>query len=135
MEMEERNMEDVRTLNNEVGYVRIAGEVVATVAGIAAMEVEGINSMSGGFVGGIVEVLGKKDLTKGVKVEVGEVETAVSLYVLVDYGYNMADIARKAQEKVKENVEYMTGLKVKKVDVYIQGIVFPKEEVESESVK
>ena len=71
--------------NNDVGSIRIADEVVGIIAGMAATEISGVAGMSAGLVGGIAEMLGKKNLAKGVKVEVGEREAAVDLYIIVEY--------------------------------------------------
>ena len=106
------------------GNIRISDDVVAVIAGIAATEVEGIAGMSGGLVGDITEILGKKSLSKGVKVEVGERETAIDLFVIVDYGVKIPEVAQKVQENVKRAVEIMTGLKVIEVNVHISGVAF-----------
>lgn len=121
--------------NEEVDYgtVKIANEVVAIVAGLAATEVEGIAGMSGGITGGISEMLGMKNLSKGVKVEVGEKESAIDIFVIVDYGSKISEVALKVQENVKEAVETMTGLKVIEANVNVQGVNIPKEpEIEEE---
>jgi uncharacterized alkaline shock family protein YloU len=108
--------------SDDVGHIKIADEVVSIVAGIAATEVEGIAGMSGGIVGGITEMLGKKNLAKGVRVEVGEREAAIDLYVVVEYGVRIPDVAQKVQEEVKKAVESMTGLEVVEVNIHIQGV-------------
>lgn len=111
------------------GEVRISDDVVGVIAGIAAAEVEGIAGMSGGFVGGISEMmLGKKNLSKGVKVDSAKRETTVDLYVVVDYGVQIPVIAQKIQENVKKAVESMTGLRAKSVNIHVQGVAFPGEE-------
>ncbi|MGQ9497865.1 MAG: Asp23/Gls24 family envelope stress response protein [Desulfotomaculales bacterium] len=118
-------------LQSELGAIRIANEVVAIIAGLAATEIPGIAGMSGGIVGGIAEMLGRKNLAKGVKVEVGEKETAVDLYVIVDYGIRIPDVAAQVQANVKRAIENMTGLAVVEVNVHVQGVSFapePKEE-------
>ena len=89
--------EDKIELEDNMGSVRIADEVVSIIAGMAATEVEGIAGMSGGLVGGIAEMLGRKNLAKGVKVEVGETEAAVDLYIIVKYGARIPDIALHVQ--------------------------------------
>ncbi|MDA8442553.1 MAG: Asp23/Gls24 family envelope stress response protein [Peptococcaceae bacterium] len=109
---------------SEIGSVRIADEVVAVIAGLAATEVEGVAGMSGGLAGGIAEMLGRKNLSKGVKVEVGEKETAVDLYIIVNYGVKIPDVAYTVQENVKQAIETMTGLNVVEANVHIQGVVF-----------
>ncbi len=113
--------------SNGAGHVRIADEVVGTIAGLAAIEVEGIAGMSGGLVGGISEILGKRNFTKGVKVTVGEKEAVVELFVVVDYGKRIPDVANDVQENVKRAVETMTGLHVTEVNVHIQGVSFGKD--------
>lgn len=119
-------------LRSEMGAVRIANEVVGIIAGLAATEVPGVAGMSGGIAGGIAEMLGRKNLSKGVKVEVGEREAAIDLYVVVNYGERIADVASKIQGSVKKAVEEMTGLAVVEVNVHVQGVVFPEEAREEE---
>ncbi len=111
----------------EYGSVRIADDVVATIAELAAKEVKGIIGMSGGIADSITEMLGKKNPTKGIKVEVGEKETAIDLYVVVEYGVRIPDIAWQVQENVKKAVETMTGLSVVDVNIHIQGVNIEKE--------
>lgn len=121
-----------RTEHNEVGAVRIADEVVGIIAGLAATEIQGVAGMSAGLVGGIAEMLGKKNLAKGVKVEVGEREAAVDLYVIVEYGVRIPDIALQVQENVKQAIESMTGLEVVEVNVHVQGVGFSKDSREED---
>ncbi len=120
-----------KTLQTEGGSVRIADEVVSTIAGLAAIEIDGIAGMSGGIAGGIAEALGRKNLSKGVKVEVGEEEVIVDLYIIVNYGVRIPDVAWNAQESVKKAVESMTGLNVLKVNIHVQGVYFPKKDKEA----
>lgn len=124
--------EESRTLPTEIGEVKIADEVVSIVAGIAATEIEGVASMSGGIGGGIAEVLGRRNLAKGVKVEVGTEDAKIDIFIIVDYGMRIPDVAWSIQESVKKAVENMTGLKVAHVNVHVQGIQFPKKENEEE---
>ena len=118
-----------------LGTVRIADEVVGIIAGLAATEVEGIAGMSGGLVGGIAEMLGKKNFSKGVKVEVGEKEAAVDLYIIVKYGVRIPDVALTAQENVKQAIEAMTGLSVVEVNVHVQGVGFPDDDGRDDEVR
>ena len=121
---------------NEIGNIRIADEVVAVIAGLAAIEVEGVAGMSGGLAGGFAEMLGRKNLSKGVKVEVGEKETAVDLFVIVHYGVRIPDVANRIQENVKRAIESMTGLNVVEANVHIQGVDFrPTQEVKEEDAR
>ena len=115
----------------ESGSIRIANEVVRIIAGIAASEVKGIVGMSGGVADGFAELLMKKNLAKGVKVEVGERQVAVDLFVVMEYGSNIPEIACQVQENVKRAIESMTGLEVVEVNVHIQGVEFRNEENEA----
>ena len=116
-------------MNNtsENGSVKISNDVVAIIAGVAATEISGVTGMSGGITGGITEMLGMKNLSKGVKVEMGEQETAIDLFLIVDYGANITEVGQMVQENVKASVESMTGLNVVQVNVNIQGVNIPKE--------
>lgn|SRR5690554_3220391 len=114
------------------GSVRIANEVVGIIAGLAATEARGVAGMSGGVVDGISELLKKKNLSKGVRVEVGEKEAAIDLYVVIEYGARIPDVAINIQENVKRAIEGMTGLKVVEVNVHVQGVQFQQEEAPPE---
>lgn len=119
--------ENVQSVVNEMGAIKITDEVVAIIAGIAATEVHGVTGMSGGIAGGIAEALGRKNLAKGVKVEVGEKEAAIDLFIIVDYGFRIPEVAWSIQEKVKQAVEEMTGLNVVEVNIHIQGVNIERE--------
>lgn len=121
----------MQTSIDEYGKVTFADDVVATIAGLAALEVKGVSSMSAG----IVEKFGKKNPTRGVKVEVGEKEAAVDLYMIVDYGVQIPEVAWNVQENVKKSIETMTGLSVVEVNIYIQGIEFHKENSDQHTIK
>ena len=121
--------------DNSLGSIRIADEVVSIIAGLAATEVEGIAGMSGGIAGGIAEMLGRRNFAKGVKVEVGEKEAAVDLYIIVKYGVRIPDVALAAQENVKQAIENMTGLSVVEVNIHVQGVGFPDEEDKTDEVR
>ncbi|NLI91876.1 MAG: Asp23/Gls24 family envelope stress response protein [Peptococcaceae bacterium] len=127
-------MENSR-IESSIGSVRIADEVVEVIAGMAASEVEGVAEMSGGFVGDLANMLGRgKNVSKGIKVEVGENEATVDLFLAVDYGVSIPDVAQKVQEVVKEAIEGMTGLSVLEINVHIQGIAF-KNTAEGKEIK
>ncbi len=134
MENNNNNKEKVLPTKKEtkLGTIRIADDVVSIIAGLAATEIDGIAGMSAGLVGGIAEILGRKNFAKGVKVEVGEREAAVDLYIIVKYGVRIPDVALAAQENVKQAIETMTGLSVVEVNIHVQGVGFPEEEVEEE---
>ena len=108
------------------GTITYANEVIATIAGVAANEIDGIAGMcvSGGF----SEILGRnRTITKGVKVEVGSQEAAVDLYIVVEYGQPIQKVAQEVQENVRKALESLTGLHVVRVDVHVQGVSFEKE--------
>lgn len=107
------------------GTVKIASDVVATIAGLAAADVPGIAGMSGGVAGGIAELLGRKNLTKGVKVEILEQEATIDIFTIVEYGVAIAQVALEVQKAVKNAVESMTGLVCSAVNIHVQGVTFP----------
>ena len=127
--------EPVSELQGEMGAIKIANEVVAIVAGLAATEVPGVAAMSGGIAGGIAERLGRKNLARGVKVEVGEREAAVDMYLIVDYGVRIPEVANQVQSSVKRAIETMTGLHVVEVNIHVQGVSFAKDEEEDAAEK
>ncbi len=113
----------------EMGIVKISDEVVEVIAGLAASEIDGLEGMSTTLVGGITQILsGKKNASKGIKVNVEEDKAIIDLYVVVKYGVKIPEVAKKVQENVKKSVESMTGLNVSGINLYIQSIVLPKEE-------
>jgi uncharacterized alkaline shock family protein YloU len=120
--------EDVALVSDEISLannnaIKIADDVVAVIAGVAVSEIPGVADMAGGFAGGITEVLsGKKNLAKGIKVDVGEKDTKIDVNIIVEYGTRIPDVAYEIQTKVKKAVETMTGLKVVEVNVHVQGV-------------
>ncbi|OWA37902.1 Asp23/Gls24 family envelope stress response protein [Saccharibacillus sp. O16] len=117
----------------EIGEIQIAPEVIEVIAGLATIEVEGIAGMSGGFAGGIAELLGRKNLSKGVKVEVGQREAAVDVSVIVEYGSRLPEVAGAVQRNVKRSIEMMTGLSVIEVNVHVHDVQFRAKTTESRS--
>jgi len=113
-------------ITNDIGSIRIADEVVATVAGLAAVDVEGVAAMSGGWGTDLVEKLGRKNFGKGIKVEVSDYETKIDIYLIIEYGYPIPSVAETVQKEVKMAVESMTGLKVSAVNVNILGVSIKK---------
>ena len=105
-----------------MGEVRIADEVVAIIAGLAATEVDGGDSMSGNITNELVGKLGMKNLSKGVKVEVTEEHVSVDLSLNIKYGYNIPDVSERVQDRVKSAIENMTGLTVLDVNIRIAGV-------------
>ena len=121
--------------SDELGNIHISEEVLAAIAAAAALEVEGVSGLAANLGSDIAELLGKKNLAKGVKVEVGETEAAVDLYIIVKFGVRIPDVALTVQEKVKNAIESMTGLSVVEVNVHVQGVGFPETEVREEEVR
>jgi uncharacterized alkaline shock family protein YloU len=120
----------------ENGTIRISDEVVGVIAGLAAMEVTGVAGMSGsGIAGSVVEMLGKRNLSKGVKVTVGERQAAVELSLAVSYGVRIPEVARAVQENVRRAIESMTGLQVVEVNVHVQGVDFADKPEEGSKAK
>ena len=109
-----------------MGQVQIADEVVAIIAGLAATEVEGVSSMAGNITKELVSKLGKKSLSKGIKVEVEDGIVHVNVAINIAYGYNVPKTSQKVQEKVKAAIENMTGLEVSGVDIQIASVSMEK---------
>lgn len=121
MGKEERNTYTIQSDEN-LGEVKIADEVVAIIAGLAAMEVDGVASMAGNATRELIGKLGMKTLSKGVKVDVLEGIVTVCMNLNLKYGYNIKEISGKVQEKVKTAIENMTGLTVADVNIRIAGV-------------
>lgn len=126
MSKEERNTYTIQTDEN-LGEVKIADEVVAIIAGLAAMEVEGVSSMTGNATRELVSKFGMKSLSKGVKVDVLDGIVTVSLVLNLNYGYSIKETTQKVQEKVKAAIENMTGLDVADVNIRVAGVDMPEE--------
>ena len=119
--------EEIVELDNEIKTesdgIKISDDVVAVIAGVAVSEVQGVASMAGGFAGGISEVFsGKKNMAKGIKVDVTETSAKIDVNIIVEYGSRIPDVAFEIQNRVKKAVENMTGLKVEEVNVHVQGV-------------
>lgn len=117
------------------GTIRIADDVVAVIAGLAATKTDGIASMSGGITEGWAKRVSGRNVTRGVSVEVGQVETAIDLRVIVHYGVKINEVSRALQQNVKEAVETMTGLQVVEVNVKVEGVEIKDGETKTERAK
>lgn len=106
----------------ELGVVKIADDVVAMIAGLAATEVKGVAGMAGNISNELLSKMGVKSLAKGVKVEVIGKRVKAELALIVEFGYSIPTVCQKVQEKVKSTVENMTGLEVSDVDIRIAGV-------------
>ena len=127
MSKDERNTYTIQA-DESLGEVKIADEVVAMIAGLAAMEVEGVASMAGNATRELISKLRMKSLSKGVKVDVLEGVVTVSLSLNLKYGYSIKEITTKVQEKVKAAIENMTGLEVADVNIRVAGVEVPEED-------
>ncbi|MDF2719711.1 MAG: rane protein [Paenibacillus sp.] len=123
------------SVDNQTGMIRISDDVVATIAGLAALETPGVAAMSGGISEGLAKRLSGKNVQKGVSVEVGQLEAAIDLRVIVNFGSKIQEVCRQLQENVKEAVENMTGLNVVEVNVKVEGVAFKEEEAEEAAVR
>ncbi|MEE1314920.1 MAG: Asp23/Gls24 family envelope stress response protein [Faecalimonas sp.] len=109
-------------LNDERGEIIISDEVIAVIAGLAAIEVDGVASMAGDITKDLIGKLGKKATSKGVKVDVLENVAKVVVSLNIKYGYNVMEVSEKVQDKVKVAVENMTGLTVSDVNIRVAGV-------------
>ena len=121
------NRKTIQIKQSESGEIKVADEVVAIIAGLAATEVEGVSSMAGNITNEIVSKIGVKNLAKGIMVEVFEDEVKVDVAINIEYGFNIPDVSLKVQEKVRSTVENMTGLKVAVVNVRIATVDMANE--------
>ncbi len=110
-----------------IGQIQIADEVIAVIAGTAALEIEGVAGMSGNFTGDIVERLGHKNLSKGIKIDVNADSVVVGISILAKFGYKVHELSLNVQKRVKTAIETMTGLKVSAINVHITGVIQEKE--------
>ena len=126
MAKDERNTYTIQS-DASLGEVKIADEVVAIIAALAATEVDGVASMAGNITNEVIGKLGIKNLSKGVKVDVLEGVVTVSLALNLKYDYNIMEVTAKVQEKVKNAVENMTGLEVADVNIKVAGVEMEKQ--------
>lgn len=128
--MDENNVEevveevkDIEEVTSTNDGLEISEDVVSVIAGVAVSEVKGVYGMAGGFAGGISEVFsGKKNLSKGIKVNVENKEVKVDVNIIVEYGVRIPDVAFEIQNRVKTAIEAMTGLKVLETNIHVQGV-------------
>jgi len=122
-------------MNLDTGNVSISNEVVSLIASMAAGGIEGVASMNTSLSSGVAELFGKKNVAKGVKVEVNENNTQIDLFIIVEYGAKIPDVAWNVQSKVKGEVESMTGLNVTGVNIHVEGVSVPKENKPADSAE
>lgn len=117
---------------SELGNIRISDDVVKTIAAKAASDVPGVYKLAGGVADEVSKILGKKRPTNGVKVEVGEKECSIEVFIIVEYGYLISEVAHDVQKSVLQAVSELSGLKVVEVNVYVQDVKIRTEETSEE---
>lgn len=117
--------------SQKTAKVSVAQEVIASIAGIAASEVEGFERLSGG----LTAIFSDPTKGRGVETQLDRNSLRVSMKVIIKYGYPLHEVARRIQSRVKQEVEAMTGLKVGGVDVYVQDVQLPQQTVKSLKVE
>jgi len=118
--------------SKEGDSIRISSEVIAVITSIISSDVPGVAGLSGGIVGGIAERLGRKDMTRGIRVQVDENKVSIDLSIIVEYGAIIVDTTDKLKKEIRSNVEKTTGLKVEAININVLGINVPGEEGEDE---
>ena len=116
---------DYVSRSDELGNIHISEEVLAAISAAAALEVEGVSGLAANLGSDIAELLGKKNLAKGVRIQMEEEKVTVELSILMTYGHTIPEVGRAVQDSVKNAVESMTGLEIAAVNVNVGGITFP----------
>jgi uncharacterized alkaline shock family protein YloU len=119
--------------NTGLGKVEIAPEVIEVIAGIAASEIEGLANMRGNFATGVVERFGKKSHSKGVKVELTDEGILIDLYVVLEFGVSIPEVAQKIQGNIRQTLKNMTSLEISEVNIHVVGLQMEKDVTEEES--
>ncbi|APZ48677.1 hypothetical protein BW721_02755 [Jeotgalibaca sp. PTS2502] len=123
--MDEANI-SIREKNASLGKIEIAPEVLEVISGVATHEVEGVYAMQGSFKSGVNELLGRSAHNKGVHLEMDENGLSVDIYCYIKYGASVPKVAMEIQQKVKEQILFMSDLEVSMVNVHVVGLVTPK---------
>ena len=106
------------------GQVKIADEAIAIIAGTAALEIEGVAGMAGNLTGDIAQILGRRNLSKGVNLEVTGNDVKVTLNILAKFGYKLQDMSEAVQKRVKTALENMIGLNAREININITGVLY-----------
>jgi len=114
--------------NQAEGTVKISEDVIATIASVAAESVEGVVKVGSNFKSQVSDILNTKNFNKGVKVNIGERETIIDVYITIEYGIKIVDVCEMVQQKVKEAIENMTDFDVVEVNVHLSGIAVKSSE-------
>ena len=113
---------------NAYGSIKISEEAIAGIVSMVVAQIKGVSSMSGSMTSGLTEMLGKKNLTKGVKVELNNQDVIIAVYIFVEYGVKIPKLALEIQNQVRDSIQTMTGLRAKEVNIYVQGVSFDHTE-------
>lgn len=127
----DRIAEDI-DVEEDRANMMITDEVLAIMAGVAASEIKSVYKMSGGFAGGLVEVFGRRNLSKGVKVDTRNDKTIIDLYVIIKYGYRIPEAAWEIQEHVKKTIEELADIEIDAVNIHVQGVSFGGSDEDTE---
>ena len=121
-EQADRSTELTAIKSDGEGVIQIANDVVSNIAGLAVMEIEGVSKLTGNITKELITKLGRKSLSKGIKLNFSGSELTVDVSIEVKFGYNIVEVSKSVQDRVKSNVNTMTGLKVSAVNVRVSGI-------------
>ncbi len=127
-------MDEIINREIENGKIVISEDVICTIAGIATAEVEGVCGMASNIVTDIAEKIGKKNLTKGIKVEINDNAATVEVHFIAKYGVKLTEVCWEIQERVKKAIETMSGMEVVKVNAFVEGIYIEKEPKKAKKV-
>ncbi|QOY36069.1 Asp23/Gls24 family envelope stress response protein [Anaerobacillus isosaccharinicus] len=126
---EENHVIDMEEQHTKLGKVEISPEVIEVITSIAAAEVEGVATMRGNFATGVAEKLGRKNHGKGVKVDLGQDGISVDVYIIMNYGVSIPDVAKKVQDNIHQTLRTMTAIDLIAVNVHVVGIQLETQQV------
>ncbi|WP_026569988.1 MULTISPECIES: Asp23/Gls24 family envelope stress response protein [Sediminibacillus] len=119
---------------SDLGKVEIAPEVIEVIAGIATTEIKGVYAMRGNFASGVAERFGKKSHGKGIKVELTDKGVLIDVFVVLDYGSRIPEVAQKIQTNIRQALRNMTALEIDEINVHIVGVQIDRDETEEETI-
>jgi uncharacterized alkaline shock family protein YloU len=120
---------DMEEMYTKLGKVEISPEVIEVITSLAAAEVEGVATMRGNFASGVAEKLGRKSHGKGVKVDLAEDGISVDVFVVMNYGVSIPDVARKIQDNIHQTLKTMTAIDLNAVNIHVVGIQLEQPQV------
>jgi uncharacterized alkaline shock family protein YloU len=132
---ENNHVIDMKQQQTTLGKVEISPEVIEVIASLAAAEVEGVATMRGNFATGVAEKLGRKSHGKGVKVDLGEDSISVDVYVVMNYGVSIPNVAEKIQDNIHQTLKTMTAIDLKSVNVHVVGIQLEQQQIVAEMIQ